>query len=145
MKKVAIFLVFALIFSVSCSKKPKNPEPAAESEIMIIPEGTNFELESQPATQKESVKDALTPQIPVQVPMVPDKPNAEDIQKSLKNAGLYTGSIDGKIGPKTKKAIEQFQKQNNLSVDGVVGSKTWEKLKAYLTKAEESNISGNLQ
>jgi peptidoglycan hydrolase-like protein with peptidoglycan-binding domain len=61
-----------------------------------------------------------------------DAPDGAAIQKALKNLGLYTGPIDGKIGPKTKEAILEFQKKNNLTVDGKVGPKTW----ALLQKAE---------
>jgi peptidoglycan hydrolase-like protein with peptidoglycan-binding domain len=50
----------------------------------------------------------------------------------LKNAGYYAGAVDGKIGPITKKAIEEFQKANNLKADGKVGPKTWELLKGHL-------------
>ncbi|MDP3143645.1 MAG: peptidoglycan-binding domain-containing protein [Candidatus Omnitrophota bacterium] len=62
-------------------------------------------------------------------------PTPENIQTALKNAGYYTGAIDGKIGPKSKKAIEAFQKDNGLKADGKVGSKTWAKLQAYLNQA----------
>ena len=57
---------------------------------------------------------------------------AQKIQTALKNAGLYQGNIDGKIGPGTKKAIQTFQQNNNLKVDGKVGPKTWAALEAYL-------------
>ena len=57
-----------------------------------------------------------------------------DIQKALKNAGLYTGAIDGKIGPKTKRAIEEFQKSKGLKVDGKVGPKTWAELEKNLSQ-----------
>lgn len=57
----------------------------------------------------------------------------QQIQTALKNAGLYEGNIDGKIGPKTKKAIEQFQTNNGLKVDGKVGPMTWAALEPYLT------------
>jgi peptidoglycan hydrolase-like protein with peptidoglycan-binding domain len=56
----------------------------------------------------------------------------QQIQQALKNAGLYNGNIDGKIGPASKKAIEAFQKQNGLKVDGKVGPKTWMALEHYL-------------
>jgi peptidoglycan hydrolase-like protein with peptidoglycan-binding domain len=65
-------------------------------------------------------------------PVVPSKPTAGEIQTALKNAGYYTGLIDGKIGPLTKKAIEDFQRANNLQVDGKVGPKTWALLGSYL-------------
>jgi murein L,D-transpeptidase YcbB/YkuD len=55
-----------------------------------------------------------------------------DVQKALKNAGFYKGSIDGKVGQQTKKAVESFQRQHNLTADGVVGRRTWEELKVYL-------------
>lgn len=58
----------------------------------------------------------------------------KEIQTALKDAGVDTGPIDGKVGPKTKKAITDFQKSKNLNVDGVIGPKTWEKLSAYFPK-----------
>ena len=56
-------------------------------------------------------------------------PDAIAIQAALKNLGLYTGKIDGKIGPKTKEAVREFQRQNGLAADGKVGPKTWAVLK----------------
>jgi peptidoglycan hydrolase-like protein with peptidoglycan-binding domain len=89
-----------------------------------------------PAPSKE-----LAPTVPVEestvvVPQETAKSTPENIQQALKNAGLYDGSIDGKIGPKTKRAIEEFQRQNDLQVDGKVGQKTWEKLKVFLAMPE---------
>ncbi|MDD5617491.1 MAG: peptidoglycan-binding domain-containing protein [Candidatus Omnitrophica bacterium] len=64
-------------------------------------------------------------------------PSNEDIQVALKNAGLYDGVIDGKIGTKTRNAIKEFQKQNDLETDGVVGRNTWGALsKFYYAPAE---------
>ena len=57
-------------------------------------------------------------------------PSAE-IQQALKGAGYYTGSIDGKIGPSTREAAKSFQRDNGLDADGVIGRRTWAKLKAY--------------
>ena len=61
-----------------------------------------------------------------------DPPSASDIQKALKNAGFYKGSVDGKIGPKTSEAILSFQKDKKLKADGVIGKMTWMALKKYL-------------
>lgn len=41
---------------------------------------------------------------------------------------------DGIYGPITTAAVKDFQRANNLSVDGVVGSKTWSVLNATSTK-----------
>lgn len=50
------------------------------------------------------------------------------IQKKLNELGYYNGSIDGSFGTNTKKAVIAFQRDNNLSADGVVGDKTLEAL-----------------
>ena len=60
--------------------------------------------------------------------------SASEIQKALKGAGLYEGKIDGKLGSKTKAAVVEFQKKHNLRSDGVIGQKTWNELKTYLTE-----------
>lgn len=63
------------------------------------------------------------------------KPAVEEIQQALKNLSLYQGNIDGKLGPKTKQAIKDFQSQNSLTVDGKVGPKTWAQLAPYLNSS----------
>lgn len=57
----------------------------------------------------------------------------KQVQEALKNAGYYDGKIDGKIGPKAREAIRQFQKNMDLKVDGVAGRNTKEKLLKYLS------------
>lgn len=58
--------------------------------------------------------------------------SSKQIQRALQNAGYYKGAIDGKVGPKTKAAIVQFQRSNGLKADGIVGKKTVTALKKYL-------------
>ena len=58
--------------------------------------------------------------------------SAQRIQTALKNAGYYTGGIDGKLGSGSQKAIRAFQEANGLKGDGIVGQGTWAKLKTYL-------------
>lgn len=70
-------------------------------------------------------------------PQGPYKPSNIEIQTALKGAGFYSGKIDGSIGPKSKKAIENFQSANGLKVDGKVGPKTWEALSKYLNAVSE--------
>lgn len=47
------------------------------------------------------------------------------LQKQLTVLGYSVGSVDGVFGIKTLEAVKAFQVDNNLSVDGVVGAKTW--------------------
>jgi len=58
--------------------------------------------------------------------------NIEDVQTALKNAGVYSGKIDGKTGAATKEAILEFQQAHHLKADGILGRKTWKLLKSYL-------------
>ena len=45
-------------------------------------------------------------------------------QTALKQKGLYSGPIDGRIGPKTRQAISQFQRQNGLKQTAQLDSRT---------------------
>ena len=65
----------------------------------------------------------------------------QQIQTALKNAGFYTGKIDGKIGPGSKRAIEAFQQSKGLKVDGKAGPKTWAALEPYLSADASSSAS----
>ena len=69
---------------------------------------------------------------PIGANIIRVKVSPERIQRALKSAGVYTGPVDGKIGPATKEAIIEFQKSHNLKADGVLGKKTWEVLKASI-------------
>lgn len=46
------------------------------------------------------------------------------LQQKLKNWGYYSGSVDGVFGSGTKSAVMYFQRNNGLTADGVVGTKT---------------------
>lgn len=40
----------------------------------------------------------------------------------------YPINVDGIFGPKTKQAVMDYQKDNGLACDGIIGPKTWRKL-----------------
>ena len=83
----------------------------------------------------DSLKDALNTRGGQKISVaaeVKSRPNAKQIQLALKNAGYYQGGIDGRIGKQTRQAIKKFQEDNNLSVDGKVGKKTWSLLSKHL-------------
>ena len=51
-----------------------------------------------------------------------------ELQARLQYLGFYHGSIDGKFGYETYWALRNFQQQYGLSVDGIAGKATKEKL-----------------
>jgi peptidoglycan hydrolase-like protein with peptidoglycan-binding domain len=55
-------------------------------------------------------------------------PTVKWLQYLLVRRTLSDNEIDGIFGPVTKSAVEQFQKSENLAVDGIVGPATWSTL-----------------
>lgn len=165
MKRIAWFLVVSL-FSVAiitgCSRHQEEKvgkleikeEGITEEEIIPAPIVSEQQLvpppsETQlPPPSKEKITAPLvSPQ--ELAPMTVSEPAKigegiewnKKIQTALKNAGFYNGSIDGKIGPMSKKAIEEFQKSKGLKADGKVGLRTWAELEKYLNQA--APVAGN--
>ncbi len=50
------------------------------------------------------------------------------IQKRLEELGYYRGELDGFFGPMLKAAVIAFQRDNGLTVDGLVGWSTFQRL-----------------
>ena len=135
MKKY-LLVATAMIFSIymfGCGKKQQAMEeqpPMSMEALSTMPTPAQPVPETKAAMAlPQPVPGAKLEPLP---PSGPYKPSATEIQTALKNAGFYTGEVDGKIGHKTKKAVEEFQKANGLQADGKVGSKTWAALSKYL-------------
>jgi len=45
------------------------------------------------------------------------------------NIGVARPRVDGSFGPRTKRAVEQFQRIRGLKPDGVIGERTWRRLR----------------
>jgi peptidoglycan hydrolase-like protein with peptidoglycan-binding domain len=50
--------------------------------------------------------------------------DVKELQRRLNSAG-YSVAVDGSYGEQTRNAVQDYQKKNNLTVDGIVGSETW--------------------
>jgi peptidoglycan hydrolase-like protein with peptidoglycan-binding domain len=48
------------------------------------------------------------------------------LQSRMSAVGYDTGGVDGRFSGKTEVAVKKLQHDYNLSVDGVVGPKTWQ-------------------
>lgn len=137
-----VFLVFVLAVSLmGCGKKKDVSENLPQEALSIEALSTtasNISSASQVQSrqlkplvtieteQGETILESLPPQGPY-------KPTPSQIQTALANAGFYSGKVDGKVGPVTKKAVEEFQKVNGLEADGKVGPKTWAVLSKHLS------------
>ena len=66
------------------------------------------------------------------------------IQETLKDRGLYSGSIDGIYGAGTQAAVKKFQKQQGLTADGIAGPLTLKRLGVSvgaIPEANEANVN----
>ena len=64
----------------------------------------------------------------------------KEIQQKLKDLGYYNGQVDGVLGSASIAAIKNFQRDNGLVVDGIVGAKTAAKLKISLSTQNSNDI-----
>ncbi|MFH1621682.1 MAG: peptidoglycan-binding domain-containing protein [Candidatus Omnitrophota bacterium] len=129
--KIFIFIFIICLVISGCKKRAqespfKNKLPQDDSTITVI----STDDISEPIIEEEVEElEVMSIEIDSSSSIAPTPKQA---QIALKNAGFYKGEIDGKIGPKSKEAIINFQRDNNLAADGKVGPKTWAKLKAHL-------------
>lgn len=134
-----ILLTAVIIFAlVGCATTKKTATGGSVEELQT----KVSDLEKQLQSKDEEIRDLEERLSKMKTPETEEIVNAQEvdiskvtpksIQTALKNAGFYSGTIDGKIGRKTKEAIKEFQKANGLKPDGIVGKQTWTKLQKNL-------------
>jgi len=138
-----VVVMFLLVLS-GCGKKQEAEElqPITMESLSTVGSPTQPGTDMKTPETKTLTTTAVSATVPSKEvlplpPQGPYKPTNIEIQTALKNAGFYAGIVDGKIGPKSKKAIEDFQKANSLKVDGKVGPKTWEAMSKYSNASVE--------
>ncbi|MDP8259878.1 MAG: peptidoglycan-binding protein [Candidatus Gygaella obscura] len=128
-KLITIFIALTLLtscdFGDNHSKPTLNPENILIEQEMqqsfVEEDNLIIDMENIPEEDKFYYEDFF------------GQPSVENIQQALFNANFYNGKIDGILGPRTKRAIIDFQKGNDLSCDGKVGPETWKHLSVYLS------------
>jgi peptidoglycan hydrolase-like protein with peptidoglycan-binding domain len=137
MKTYFVLPLAAMLLVVGCSKKqqaleemqqPMSPEDLSRIRTQAT-ESINATAQAPAEATIVSTSGQKLEPLP---PAGPFKPTGKEIQIALKNAGFYSGAVDGKLGPMSKKAIEEFQKSNGLEADGKVGPRTWVALSKHL-------------
>jgi N-acetylmuramoyl-L-alanine amidase len=61
----------------------------------------------------------------------------EGVQTALSKLGYDPGTIDGLDGPKTQKAVREFQASASIGIDGIVGPETRQALVDRLAQEAE--------
>lgn len=108
-------------------------EPTVSVEEVVVTQTPVTEPSAAQTVSQETIPPtAAVPQTYTSAASVDKSEHNKEIQTALKAAGFYTGNIDGKIGPKTKRAIVEFQKARGLKADGKVGPNTWAELEKCL-------------
>jgi uncharacterized protein YceK len=136
MRKALVLIVFILLLggcATSARKQQTQPPQTVTYEkpqrsyqqSTYSPRDYDYEEDARPHDSYEKPAKKTYSEPAVQL-------SQRQTQQALKNAGYYKGSVDGKIGPKTKEAIIKFQKAKGLQADGVVGKKTSAELNKYL-------------
>jgi N-acetylmuramoyl-L-alanine amidase len=66
-----------------------------------------------------------------------------EIQRRLKDWGYYFGAVDGYYGKETEDAVIAFQIKHGITIDGIVGSQTAEKLGVSLPSGGGAGAGSN--
>ena len=106
-------------------------KPVASVAAEIIPPTPKPEVPAQAKVVSTTLKEG---QVGLEV---------AEMQMLLANKGCYAGECDGDFGPKTKAAVEAFQRQTGLTADGVAGPQTLSAL-GYAYKASPRAVDTGL-
>jgi peptidoglycan hydrolase-like protein with peptidoglycan-binding domain len=71
------------------------------------------------------------------------KDDYRQAQLELRNMGLYNGSLDGGLGPETKRALDQFQKDNGLDRTATLDQLTMVALFGNIGTSQGSSVPPN--
>ena len=116
-------LALAACSTTRGSSSVENRIQALENKVQMLEGGTSSGSAMMTTDTTDKIDSGMTAETMTK----------KQIQKALKNAGYYDGTVDGKFGQKTKTAIMEFQKATGLTADGVAGRNTKEKLLKYLS------------
>lgn len=140
---LTLFLGVLLILVSGCATtgSQKNEEIALKNQVIALEtqvQQKDAEIDSLRKTLSQTTEEKYAQSKGMRMQQeLTARPTTGQIQTALKNAGYDPGPLDGRMGRMTRVAIKDFQKANNLTVDGKVGKNTWSVLGQYLEKASK--------
>jgi len=102
------------------------PTPEDVTTVAVTPSA-----DPSPDPQPEQPQPTPEPTQPSGPPILrPDVegPAVAQLQRELQTLGYYSGAIDGVYGQGTQSAVQEFQADQQLEVDAIVGPSTWDAL-----------------
>lgn len=115
------------LFYVSANALWNQPQPHA-SAFFITRDMTHYAMPI-PTDDIEGEDEEIVPGAALK-PTAPADPVVQQVQYILGDLNLYTGSVDGIVGPQTKKAIEEYQRLVGLDVSGEIDGRLLDELMA---------------
>jgi peptidoglycan hydrolase-like protein with peptidoglycan-binding domain len=135
---VMVFFVVSMAGCATCKKRDVEIQGLKEKVQSLETESQakDNEINNLRETLAKQVQESSQPTTNIEVKDTKERPTAKQIQTALKNAGYYSGAVDGKMGKQTKNALRDFQRAKGLKIDGKAGKLTWGLLKEYLDKTK---------
>ena len=103
------------------------PQPNDVETAVVPPADTVVTPEPTPEPAPEPEAPATPSGPPILRPDV-EGPAVAQLQRELQILDYYSGPIDGIYGEQTQTAVKQFQTDQQLEVDAIVGPSTWDAL-----------------
>ena len=137
-------LVTASVFALGLAGSGPGLAAAANSTANPSPRNVQSQTPNAPYMQNQAQSAAMTQGTQAQTaPVKLSQRQVKQVQQQLKTAGLYNGAIDGKIGPKTKQAVSEFQQQNGLTQTGTVDRQTMAAMNNGQNTANQNNFGSS--
>ena len=97
--------------------------------------------DSEPVPERPGQSEAVDTAEPVEEPPTGRRELTEGIQRNLKALGYEPGPIDGIYGPKTKRAIEAFERDMGTIPIGDATTEMWQSLRRAIRTSERPRPS----
>jgi len=99
---------------------PALPVPAKVDSAATLPSLSSPVIASAALPVPAASPTPVAPPKPSPTPEIPYSADVETAQQLMKQLGISTGKIDGKLGPNTQAAVKEFQKKEGLDTTGQV-------------------------